>query len=136
MTLAEIRNVTVVVPELVNLTATHSETVIMAVGAVWQLARGMRSTRGVRDTMYAGLENVLPLILILSFVLLPSQAMRILKVFLCDPFRFDDVAGNASLVKRCECLQVLTLLADITMQGPTEWSTQLDRSARGLWNVM
>ena len=42
-----------------------------------------------------GLRRTLPLMLILTFFVLPSQSTRILKTFLCDPFRFDDIQGTS-----------------------------------------
>ena len=62
-------------------------------GAVWELAYGIRTLRGACAAMQMGLQRTLPLILILSFVLLPSQSTRILKTFLCTPFAYDDING-------------------------------------------
>ena len=42
--------------------------------------------------MRAGAQQALPLVLILTFVLLPSTANRIFRSFLCDAFGHDDFA--------------------------------------------
>lgn len=39
--------------------------------------------------MLAGLQRSLPLVLVLTFVLVPSTATRIFKTFLCEPFEYD-----------------------------------------------
>ena len=49
--------------------------------------------RGNRAAVLAGLQNTLPLTLVLSFVLVPSTATRIFKTFLCDVFEYDHGEG-------------------------------------------
>eukprot|EP00966_Prymnesium_polylepis_P330068 7385733-Prymnesium_polylepis.2 len=71
-------------------------------GALWELRRGVRSAHGACAAMGVGLQRTLPLALVVSFVLLPSQSIRILKVFLCDDFGFDEVVVNGSATRRCE----------------------------------
>ena len=72
-------------------------------GAIWELRSGVRSAHGAYSAVRIGLQRTLPLALVLSFVLLPSQSIRILKVFLCDDFGFDDAVVNGSATRRCEC---------------------------------
>ena len=39
-------------------------------------------------------DRTLPLTLVLTFILVPSQATRIFKAFLCEPFPTDDNGGT------------------------------------------
>ena len=62
----------------------------------------------MRTAVRRGLQRTLPLVLILSFVLVPSKATRIMKSFLCDSFDFAappfvggaDSMGNGFVTKR------------------------------------
>ena len=62
-------------------------------GVLWELTHVPRSASVASLAMTRGLQRTLPLVLVLSFTLLPSQATRILRTFLCEPFRYDDAAG-------------------------------------------
>ena len=62
-------------------------------GVAWELAHLPRAKRNASTALVRGLQRTLPLVLVLSFTLLPSQSTRILRTFLCDRFRFDDRTG-------------------------------------------
>ena len=76
--------------------------VVAATGCVaWGLAQDRRkknsmllAPRGERAAMHAGLQRILPLTLIMTFILVPSTSTRIFKTFLCVPFEFDHAANE------------------------------------------
>ena len=50
-------------------------------------------THSVGAIVRAGLERILPLTLLVTFLLVPSTATRIFKTFLCDGFEYDHAAS-------------------------------------------
>lgn len=70
-------------------------------GTSWELYRGAFAAREVVVAARTGLQRTLPVVLVLTFVLLPSQSMRILMTFLCDRIAFDDLQGAS---RRCELM--------------------------------
>ena len=55
---------------------------------------GHVAPRPKRAAILAGVERVLPLTSLLTFILVPSIATRIFKTFLCDRFEYDFVNGT------------------------------------------
>ena len=53
------------------------------------------SRRGWHETVRYALQRTLPLVLVLSFLVVPSVATRIFKTFLCDPIVFIDPSDSA-----------------------------------------
>jgi hypothetical protein len=58
-------------------------------------SRGLVDLLRVRAALQTGLERTLPLVLVVTFLLVPSIATKIFQSFLCDPFEF-----NANMTKR------------------------------------
>ena len=50
-----------------------------------------------RAAMVRGFQQALPLILLTTFLLVPSIATRIFRTYLCDPFQFDDLVTRRYL---------------------------------------
>ena len=69
---------------------------------VLELARERRTDpelvapRGRRASVRAGLERTLPMMLVLTFVLVPSTATLIFKTFLCDTLTFVNTDTNTN----------------------------------------
>jgi hypothetical protein len=57
---------------------------------LWQLAadRWSRDAAGTRRPVRLGLQNALPLTLVVTFLLVPSTAMQAFKTFLCDSIEY------------------------------------------------
>jgi hypothetical protein len=75
---------------------------ILVVGCVgWEVARNVRNynpkeatPRTTLGAVDAGVQRVLPVVLGLSFLLLPSTSTRIFNTFLCDPIEYDNANGE------------------------------------------
>ena len=69
--------------------------VVAAILVGWEVAQNRRRRRREplgtpwRVTVYAGLQKTLPMLLFLTFLLVPSTSTRIFKTFLCVPFEYD-----------------------------------------------
>jgi hypothetical protein len=50
--------------------------------------------RSTRDVVSAGLQHILPITLVMTFILVPSTATRIFKTFLCVPIQYSDVVTH------------------------------------------
>ena len=72
---------------------------------------GLRRERSVLVIARAGFQRSLPLILVLTFVLLPSNANRIFRAFLCDSFGYDD-AEDAEITEKRYLQDDLSLSCD------------------------
>eukprot|EP00966_Prymnesium_polylepis_P333352 7388824-Prymnesium_polylepis.3 len=78
------------VPETARSTpGTANETELVVESSVTKL-NFPRSTRAI---LRAGLQQTLPLMLVVTFVLVPSTATRIFQTFLCGSYEYDAVAG-------------------------------------------
>jgi hypothetical protein len=81
---------------------------VFAVGFVgWELLKRsnqtVSGTQGLSNTIYAGIQKVLPLGTGVTFLVVPSVSMRIFRSFLCDPIEF-----SKGIVRRY-------LVADLTL---------------------
>eukprot|EP00966_Prymnesium_polylepis_P003892 89040-Prymnesium_polylepis.4 len=56
----------------------------------------LSDVRGSREALLAGLERSLPVVLIVTFVLVPNTATRIFETFLCDPLEYDEVSAKSN----------------------------------------
>jgi hypothetical protein len=65
----------------------------------WELARDtlQHSPRGTGATGRAGLQHVLPLTLVVTFVLVPATATRIFKTFLCEALEVSSIVTRRYL---------------------------------------
>ena len=69
--------------------------------------------RGYRSAVYTGLQNTLPMILVGTFVLVPSVSMRIFKSFSCDRIQLADGTSAASTSYRRYLHDDLALRCDL-----------------------
>ena len=56
----------------------------------------------IRSALQAALGRTLPLVLILTFILVPSTSSRIFSAFQCDSFVYDDASGQTREVLRAD----------------------------------
>eukprot|EP00966_Prymnesium_polylepis_P108484 2511345-Prymnesium_polylepis.1 len=67
---------------------------LFAVGFIcWQLLLDRRKAHTVRSVLTSigtGLQRVLPLVLGLTFLVVPSVSMRIFRTFLCEPIKYSE----------------------------------------------
>jgi hypothetical protein len=50
--------------------------------------------RSTLEVVGAGLQHILPMTLLITFILVPSTATRIFKTFLCDPIQYSEVVTH------------------------------------------
>ena len=74
------------------------------VSVAWQLGRvRCKKDRSLaafdenREAMRAGLQRVLPLTLLVTFLVVPATATLVFKTFLCDEIEYDDVTTRQYL---------------------------------------
>ena len=118
------------------------------VSVVWQIARVNFKTKKRsnvalyrnRAAVHAGVQRILPMTLLLTFLLVPSTATMVFKTFLCDHFSYDDTGTvrrylHDDLALSCDSIEyestknvalLMILLWPIgALHGPLRWPCTL-----------